>query len=120
VGAGGALDRLVVVDSASGTFLTVTRPSCADSCAPVDSASGTIAAQDVSRVFALIASERVFSMRDAGAGCPDCAEHAYYATWVQANGRRTLVRSDDETTPLLLGRVHVALAEAIRAARAPN
>jgi hypothetical protein len=88
-----------------------------DACAPLDSASGTIAPADVARIFALIESEGIFSLRDINAACPDCADEVSYATTVQANGRRKVVTSDGETNPKLLGRLHVGLAEAIRAAR---
>jgi hypothetical protein len=119
IGTGGAagLDRVTVLDSATARFLTVTRPMCPDACAPLDSASGTIAPADVARIFALIESEGIFSLRDVNAACPDCADEVSYSTTVQANGRRKVVTSDGETNPKLLGRVHVGLAEAIRAAR---
>jgi hypothetical protein len=119
VGTGGAaaLDRVTLLDSATGRFIAVTRPTCAGTCAPLDSASGTIATADIARLFALIESERVFSLRDEYAVCAGCADEVSYATTVQANGRRKVITSDGELTPLLLGRVHVAVAEAIRAAR---
>jgi hypothetical protein len=119
VGTGGAsaLDRVTVLDSATGQFIAVTRPACPDACAPLDSASGRIAPADVARLFALIETEQVFSLRDDYGVCAGCTERAAYATTVQANGRRKVITSDGEVTPLLLGRVHVALAEAIRSAR---
>jgi hypothetical protein len=119
VGTGGAsaLDRVTVLDSATGQFIAVTRPACSETCAPLDSASGTIANADVARLFALIESEHVFSLSDEYAVCLPCTNEVSYATTVQANGRRKVITSDGELTPVLLGRVHVALAEAIRAAR---
>jgi hypothetical protein len=90
---------------------------CADTCAPLDSASGTIAPATVERLFALIEREHVFLLRDDYELCAQCDAGVSYATTVQANGRRKVITSDGEVTPMLLGRVHVALAEAIRAAR---
>lgn len=119
VGTGGAaaLDRVTLLDSATGHFIAVTRPACPSTCAPLDSASGTVTPADVARLFSLIESERVFSLRDEYGVCGQCDDGVSYATTVQANGRRKVITSDGELTPLLLGRVHVALAEAIRAAR---
>lgn len=119
IGTGGAaaLDRVTALDSATGRFIVVTRPTCSRTCAPLDSASGTIAAVDVERLFALIESEHVFSMRDDYGTCGQCGDAASYATTVQANGRRKVITSDGSLTPMVLGRVHVALAEVIRVAR---
>ena len=122
VGTGGAsaLDRVTVLDSATGRFIAVTRPECPSTCAPFDSASGIIAPGEVARLFALIEKERVFALRDDYAVCAQCDAEVSYSTTVQANGRRKVITSDGELTPMLLGRVHVALAEAIRAARSPS
>lgn len=121
VGTGGAaaLDRVTALDSATGQFIVVTRPVCPEkTCAPLDSASGAIAPAAVARLFALIEREHVFSMRDDYGACEQCGDDAAsYATTVQANGRRKVITSDGALTPLVLGRVHVALAEAIRGAR---
>lgn len=119
VGTGGAsaLDRVTVLDSATGQFIAVTRPICANTCAPLDSASGSISPSDVARLFALVESERVFALGDEYDACGHCDSGVSYATTVQANGRRKVITSAGEVTPLLLGRIHVALAEAIRAAR---
>ena len=119
VGTGGAaaLDRVIALDSATGQFIVVTRPVCAAMCAPLDSAAGTIAPSDVARLFSLIESENVFSLRDDYGTCDQCGDAASYATTVQANGRRKVITSDGTLTPMVLGRVHVALAEAIRVAR---
>src|SRR5688500_7410297 len=66
VGTGGAaaLDRVTVLDSATGQFIAVTRPICAATCAPLDSASGAISRSDVARLFALVESEHVFALGD--------------------------------------------------------
>ena len=119
VGTGGAsaLDRVTVLDSATGQFIAVTRPICAATCAPLDSASGAISATDVARLFALVESEHVFALGDEYDACGHCDSGVSYATTVQANGRRKVITSAGEVTPMLLGRIHVALAEAIRAAR---
>ena len=119
VGTGGAaaLDRVTALDSATGQFIVVTRPVCAATCAPLDSAAGTITPTDVARLFSLIETEHVFSMRDDYGTCDRCGDAASYATTVQANGRRKVITSDGTLTPMVLGRVHVALAEAIRVAR---
>ncbi|HEX6047671.1 MAG TPA: hypothetical protein VFZ21_00320 [Gemmatimonadaceae bacterium] len=122
VGTGGAaaLDRVTALDSATGHFIVVTRPECPGTCAALDSASGTIAPAAVARIFALIEEERLFALRDDYEVCPQCDSEVAYATTVQANGRRKVITSDGESTPGVLGRVHVAVAEAIRAARAPS
>jgi len=120
VGTGGAaaLDRVTALDSATGQFIVVTRPVCPATCAPLDSASGAIAPAAVARLFALIEREHVFSMRDDYGACEQCgSDAASYSTTVQANGRRKVITSDGALTPMVLGRVHVALAEAIRGAR---
>lgn len=119
VGTGGAaaLDRVTVLDSATGQFIAVTRPACADTCAPLDSASGAISPSDVARLFALVESEHLFALGDDYDACGHCDTGVSYATTVQANGRRKVITSAGEVTPMLLGRVHVALAEAIRSAR---
>jgi len=119
IGTGGAaaLDRVIALDSATGQFIVVTRPTCPGTCAPLDSASGTIPPADVERLFALIESEHVFSLRDDYGTCEQCGDAASYATTVQANGRRKVITSDGSLTPMVLGRVHVALAEVIRVAR---
>ena len=119
IGTGGAaaLDRVTLLDSATGQFIVVTRPICADTCAPLDSASGSVSPTDVARLFALVESEHVFALGDEYDACGHCDTGVSYATTVQANGRRKVITSAGEVTPMLLGRIHVALAEAIRAAR---
>lgn len=121
-GAGGlaGLVRLTVIDSASARYVTVTRRACSGLCTPIDSASGTLRPEDVAHVFAVVAEERVFSLRDDYAECGRCPDEAFFETTVTANGRRKAITSDRETTPEILGRVHVAVAEAIRAARGDN
>lgn len=121
-GAGGiaGLVRLTVIDSASARYITVTRGACSGICAPIDSASGTLSPKDVAHLFEVIDEERVFALRDDYAGCGSCPDEAFFETTVTANGRRKAITSDRETTPEILGRVHVAVAEAIRAARSGN
>jgi len=120
VGSGGiaGLQRAMVVDSATGHFMTVTRRTCGDNaCAPIDSASGTLPTDDVAYIYAVVVHERVFALREAYGVCDGCADQALFTTAVFANNQRKVITSDRETTPQVLGRVHVAVAEAIRSAR---
>ena len=119
VGTGGlaGLERAMALDSATGHFMTVTRRACGPSCAPLDSASGTLTADAVARIYAVVDHERVFALRDAYGICEECDDQALFTTAVFANDRRKVITSDRETTPEVLGRVHVALADAIRSAR---
>ena len=120
VGSGGiaGLQRAMVVDSATGHFMTVTRRACGDdACAPIDSASGTLRTDDVAYIYAVVVHERVFALREAYGVCDGCADQALFTTAVFANNQRKVIRSDRETTPQVLGRVHVAVAAAIRSAR---
>ena len=119
VASGGILgwEHVTLLDSTSGRYVTVTRRACASRCAPLDSASGTLTANDVTRIYEIADSESVLARRIRGLGCAWCSEQALVTTAVFGNRRRTLVRSDREASPEVLGRVHVALAEAIRAAR---
>lgn len=109
-------EHVTLLDSTSARYVTVTRRACAGACAPLDSASGRLTASDVARIYEIADSERVLTRRRAAA-CGGCAEEALVTTAVFGNRRRTVVRSDREASPEVLGRVHVALAEAIRAAR---
>jgi hypothetical protein len=119
VGSGGrtGLERAMVLDSATAHFMTVTRAPCRDACAPLDSASGTLTADDVAHIYAVVQREHVFALRDAYGACERCADQATFTTAVFANSRRKVITSDGQTTPQVLGRVHVAVAEAIRTAR---
>ena len=65
VGVGGlaGLQRTTIVDSATRHFITVTRGSCRNGCAPLDSASGTLSIDDVAHIYAVVQRERVFAMR---------------------------------------------------------
>jgi hypothetical protein len=111
-------EHVTLLDSATARYVTVTRRACA-SCLPLDSASGTLAAIDVTRIYELADSEQVLLARTRATACGDCAEEALVTTAVFGNRRRTVIRSDREASPEVLGRVHAALAEAIRASRSP-
>jgi hypothetical protein len=120
VGTGGlaGLQRTMVVDSASGHFMAVTRRTCDDNaCAPIDSASGTLPTADIAYIYEVVEQERVFAMRDAYGVCDGCVDQALFTTAVVANSQRKVITTDSETTPDVVGRVHVAVAEAIRSAR---
>ena len=120
VGAGGitGLQRAMVVDSASGHFMTVTRRTCGDdACAPIDSASGTLPTDDIAYIYEVVEHERVFALREAYGVCDGCVDQALFTTAVFANNQRKVITTDSKTTPEVLGRVHVAVAEAIRTAR---
>jgi len=120
VGSGGTagLQRAMVVDSASGHFMTVTRRACGGKeCAQIDSASGTLPAGDIAYIYDVVQQERVFTLREAYGVCDGCVDQALFTTAVFANSRRKVITTDSETTPAVLGRVHVAIAEAIRSAR---
>jgi hypothetical protein len=110
-------EHVTLLDSTSARYVTVTRRACPVACAPLDSASGTLTASDVARIYEIADSERVLTRRGWGAACGGCSDEALVTTAVFGNRRRTVVRSDREASPEVLGRVHVALAEAIRAAR---
>jgi len=112
-------EHVTLLDSATARYVTVTRRACSSSCAPLDSASGTLTASDVTRIYEIVDSERVLLDRMRVASCDGCGEEALVTTAVFGNRRRTVIRSDREMSPEVLGRVHVALAEAIRATRAP-
>ena len=109
-------EHVTLLDSATARYVTVTRRACARSCLPLDSASGTLEASDVARIYAVAADERAIANYRRPRLCDAC-EQALVTTAVFGNQRRTVVRSGRETSPEVLGRVHVALAEAIRAAR---
>ena len=119
VGMGGlaGLQRTTVVDSATRHFITVTRGSCSNGCAPLDSASGTLSVHDVAHIYAVVQRERVFAMREAYGICDECSDQALFTTAVFANNLSKVITSGRETTPEVLGRLHVAVAEAIRGAR---
>ena len=112
-------EHVTLLDSATARYVTVTRRACA-SCMPLDSASGTLAAGDVARIYQIADSERVLLARTKAMACVDCGEQALVTTAVFGNRRRTVIRSDREASPEVLGRVHAALAEAIRASRASS
>lgn len=118
VASGGILgwQHVTLLDSTSARYVTVTRRACAGRCAPLDSASGTLSANDVTRIYEIADSEHVLTRRVHRA-CSGCSEEALVTTAVFGNRRRTVVSSDREASPEVLGRVHVAIAEAIRAAR---
>src|SRR5215203_3754589 len=107
VGSGGVagIERAMVLDSATGHFMTVTRRACGDdaTCAPIDSASGTLPTDDVAHIYAVVAHERVFALREAYGVCDGCADQTLFTTAVVANNRRTVITSASETTPQLLG-----------------
>jgi hypothetical protein len=119
VGSGGVagLKRTMVLDSATAHFMTVTRATCPRSCAPFDSASGALAEEDVAHIYAVVQREHVFSLHEAYGVCDGCADQALVTTAVFANRQRKIITSDSYATPEVLGRVHVAVAEAIRTAR---
>ena len=119
VGMGGlaGLQRTTVLDSATRHFITVTRGSCSNGCAPLDSASGMLSVDDVTHIYAVVEREQVFAMREAYGICDECSDQALFTTAVFANNQRKVITSDRETTPEVLGRLHVAVAEAIRSAR---
>jgi hypothetical protein len=119
IGMGGlaGLQRTTVLDSATGRFITVTRGSCVNGCAPIDSASGTISVHDVAHIYAVVQREHVFALQETYGICDECSDQALFTTAVFANNQRKVITSDRETTPEVLGRLHVAVAEAIRSAR---
>ena len=110
-------EHVTLLDSTSARYVTVTRRACEGRCAPIDSASGTLSPSDVTRIYEIADSENVLTRRMRGPVCRACSEDALVTTAVFGNRRRTVVSSDREASPEVLGRVHVALAEAIRASR---
>ena len=110
-------EHVTLLDSASARFVTVTRRACAARCALLDSAFGRLTASDVARIYEIADGERVLLQRGRAASCTGCAEDALVTTAVFGNRRRSVIRSDREASPEVLGRVHVAIAEAIRASR---
>lgn len=108
--------HVTLLDSATARYVTVTRRACHSSCAPLDSASGTLAAADVARIYAIADAERA-TLRSDPVECVSCEDPALVTTAVFGNRRRSVIRSDREASPQVFGRVNVALAEAIRAAR---
>lgn len=112
-------EHVTLLDSATARYVTVTRRACERQCAPLDSAAGTLAARDVARIYEIADSERVVLRRVRAASCDGCSDDALVTTAVFGNRRRTVIRSDREASPEVLGRVHVALAEAIRESRSP-
>lgn len=107
----------MVLDSATAHFMTVTRAACSDSCAPLDSASGALTESDVDHIYAVVQREHVFALREAYGVCDGCVDQALVTTAVFANRQRKIITSNSYATPEVLGRVHVAVAEAIRFAR---
>ena len=119
VGRGGLAgwDQVTIIDSATARYMTVTRGPCGVTCAPFDSASGTLAPSDVAHIYDVVHAERVFTLSEDYGTCPTCADQPIITTAVFANNRRKVITSNGEVSPGILGRVHVAVAEAIRSAR---
>ena len=119
--AGLDLERRTVLDSTSARYVTVTRRICDDNtCAPMDSSMGVVSTKDVDRLFTIVQREGVFLLKDDYGVCDGCDGRAEFTTAVYANGQKKVIRSARDVTLELLGRVHLALAEAIRAARPPE
>jgi hypothetical protein len=119
VGRGGIAgwEQVTILDSATARYMTVTRGPCGVTCTPFDSASGVLTPSDVSHIYDVIREEKVFSLAEDYGTCPNCADEPVVTTAVFANNLRKVITSNGEATPQILGRVHVALAEAIRSAR---
>lgn len=119
VGRGGLAgwDQVTIVDSATARYMTVTRGPCGATCAPFDSAAGTLPVGAVAHIYDVVRDENVFALREDYGTCPMCADLPIVTTAVFANNQRKVITSNGEATPEILGRVHVAVAEAIRAAR---
>ncbi len=122
VGRGGIAgwEQVTILDSASARYMTVTRGPCGVTCTPFDSASGVLPEADVAHIYDVIREEKVFSLSEDYGTCPNCADQPIVTTAVFANNQRKVITSNGEITPSVLGRVHVAVAEAIRAARTPR
>ena len=119
VGRGGIAgwEQVTILDSATARYMTVTRGPCGVTCTPFDSASGVLTPSDVSHIYDVIREEKVFSLDEDYGTCPNCGDEPVVTTAVFANNRRKVITSNGEATPQIHGRVHVALAEAIRSAR---
>ena len=110
-------EQIMIVDSATARYMTVTRGPCGVTCAPFDSASGTLSPVAVAHIYDVVRAERVFALDEDYGACPSCADQPIVTTAVFANNRRKVITSNGEVTPIVLGRVHIAVAEAIRSAR---
>ena len=119
VGNGGLAgwEQITIIDSASARFMTVTRGPCGVTCTPFDSAAGTLEPSAVEHIYDVVRTEAVFSLDEDYGACPTCADQPIVTTAVFANNRRKVITSNGEVTPAILGRLHVAVAEAIRSAR---
>jgi hypothetical protein len=119
VGTGGLAgwEQITIIDSASARFMTVTRGPCGASCAPFDSAAGTLPVDAIQHIYDVVREEKVFSLPEDYGTCPMCADLPVVTTAVFANNQRKVITSNSEATPEILGRVHMAVAEAIRSAR---
>ena len=119
VGKGGLAgwEQITIIDSASARFMTVTRGPCGVTCAPFDSAAGTLEPSAVAHIYDVVRTEAVFALDEDYGACPTCADQPIVTTAIFANNRRKIITSNGEVTPSILGRLHVAVAEAIRDAR---
>jgi hypothetical protein len=119
VGKGGLAgwEQITIIDSATARFMTVTRGPCGVTCVPFDSAAGTLDATAIEHIYAVVRDVAVFSLLEDYGACPNCADQPVVTTAVFANNRRKVITSTSEVTPAILGRLHVAVAEAIRSAR---
>ena len=110
-------EQVTIVDSATARYMTVTRGPCGKTCAPFDSAAGTLAAEAIAHIYDVVRDEKVFALPEDYGTCPTCSNVAIVTTAVFANNQRKVITSNGESTPEILGRVHMAVVEAIRSAR---
>ena len=113
-------EQITIVDSATARYMTVTRGPCGATCVPFDSAAGTVPVEAIAHIYDVVRDEKVFALPEDYGTCPTCSNVAIVTTAVFANNQRKVITSNAESTPEILGRVHMAVAEAIRSAREPR
>jgi hypothetical protein len=98
-------------------FLATQRKLCAQTCAALDSVSGSLTAAATDSLFNIVLAQSPFSLKDDYGTTVGGADMMLYTVRITADGRTKTVRADDGTMPEPLRRIAAAVRETISAAR---
>ncbi len=99
-------------------FVYVSRHLCAQSCgAPLDSASGALAANVTDSLFNIVLEQARLLTKDDYGTTGQAADMMVYTLTINANGVTKTVRADDGTMPQPMRQIVSSVRDAVQAAR---
>jgi hypothetical protein len=104
-------DRYVVQYDNRAFAVSLRFSNCPGTCAPSDTASGTLSAEAAESLFNLVLQQSPFSLKDDYGHDPTVADDLSYTFVITASGLVKTIHADGHTMPLQLHQIEQAVRE---------